>query len=350
MLLARPADGADVRVLLLLAALAGHPDLLVYAAPLFLLAVPLLAGRYVGEERLERLRRSGRPPSARLPPVASAPSGCGPPAALLPRGGRLIADGAGRAPAARPLSELGARTPLNGPGAPTPEPRSFRVLEPEARSPRRSLRCSWPPLQHFAHEGNPNYRSEVRAIAPAVPGLDAHVLNFDDRIEFVYDGDRDAGRRRLPRRAIPALPPRRARAGEPALAGRLPQRGPLRAERRAGARRPPARRPAGRRSRATAATTGTTTASTGWARVRCRRRSRTSRGRSKVFDWSIPLEVAGTPGAGARQADLAGRARTAASRWPRRSRSAPRCSWWAGGAGRRRRRRRSPPAAVREAW
>jgi hypothetical protein len=42
-----------------------------------------------------------------------------------------------------------------------------------------------------AHEGNPNYRSEVRAIAPAVPGLDARVLNFDDRIEFVYSGDRD---------------------------------------------------------------------------------------------------------------------------------------------------------------
>jgi hypothetical protein len=42
-----------------------------------------------------------------------------------------------------------------------------------------------------AHEGNPNYRSEVRAIAPAVAGLDARVLNFDDRIEFVYSGDSD---------------------------------------------------------------------------------------------------------------------------------------------------------------
>jgi hypothetical protein len=42
-----------------------------------------------------------------------------------------------------------------------------------------------------AHEGNPNYRSEVRSIAPAVPGLEAGVLNFDDRIEFVYAGARD---------------------------------------------------------------------------------------------------------------------------------------------------------------
>jgi hypothetical protein len=42
----------------------------------------------------------------------------------------------------------------------------------------------------LAHKGNPNYRSEVRTIAPALPGLEAHVLNHDDRIELVYDGDR----------------------------------------------------------------------------------------------------------------------------------------------------------------
>jgi hypothetical protein len=77
--------------LLLVAALIGHPDLLVYAAPVFLLAVPLLAGRYVGEDRLERLRarvvgtRRRRPVSAARPPARR-------PAALLPRGGRLIAD------------------------------------------------------------------------------------------------------------------------------------------------------------------------------------------------------------------------------------------------------------------
>jgi hypothetical protein len=42
----------------------------------------------------------------------------------------------------------------------------------------------------LAHEGNPNYRSEVRAIAPALPGLEAQVQNHDDRIEVVYEGDR----------------------------------------------------------------------------------------------------------------------------------------------------------------
>jgi hypothetical protein len=42
----------------------------------------------------------------------------------------------------------------------------------------------------LAHEGNPNYRSEVRAIAPAQPGLEAQILNHDDRIEVVYEGER----------------------------------------------------------------------------------------------------------------------------------------------------------------
>jgi hypothetical protein len=36
----------------------------------------------------------------------------------------------------------------------------------------------------LAHEGNPNYRSEVHAIRPPLKGLDAEVLNFDDRIEL----------------------------------------------------------------------------------------------------------------------------------------------------------------------
>jgi hypothetical protein len=40
----------------------------------------------------------------------------------------------------------------------------------------------------LAHEGNPNYRSEVRAISPPVDGLNAEVLNFDDRIELRYRG------------------------------------------------------------------------------------------------------------------------------------------------------------------
>jgi hypothetical protein len=35
-----------------------------------------------------------------------------------------------------------------------------------------------------AHQGNPNYRSIVDAVTPAVPGLKLQVLNYDDRFEM----------------------------------------------------------------------------------------------------------------------------------------------------------------------
>ncbi len=40
-----------------------------------------------------------------------------------------------------------------------------------------------------AHQGNPNYNSEVRAIVPAVDGLEAQVLGSDDRIELRNGSD-----------------------------------------------------------------------------------------------------------------------------------------------------------------
>jgi hypothetical protein len=85
------AAAVATSALLLLAALAGHPDLLVYAAPLFLLAVPLLAGRYVGEEQLDRLRTGTVGVARRRPPAGVRLAGRRP-TALLPRGGRLIAE------------------------------------------------------------------------------------------------------------------------------------------------------------------------------------------------------------------------------------------------------------------
>jgi hypothetical protein len=42
-----------------------------------------------------------------------------------------------------------------------------------------------------AHKGSPNYRSTVRAIQPAVPGLKAQVLNYDDRLELINQSGRD---------------------------------------------------------------------------------------------------------------------------------------------------------------
>jgi hypothetical protein len=34
----------------------------------------------------------------------------------------------------------------------------------------------------WGHDGNPNYRSEIRALVPAIPGIDVEVLNYDDRL------------------------------------------------------------------------------------------------------------------------------------------------------------------------
>lgn len=36
----------------------------------------------------------------------------------------------------------------------------------------------------LAHQGNPNFRSAVRSISPAISGLDAQVVNYDDSIEL----------------------------------------------------------------------------------------------------------------------------------------------------------------------
>lgn len=64
---------------------------LLYAAPLLLVALPLIAGRYLGEERIVRLVRAAghrrRRPAQRL----SAPAGSRWALRAVPRGGRLIA-------------------------------------------------------------------------------------------------------------------------------------------------------------------------------------------------------------------------------------------------------------------
>jgi hypothetical protein len=39
-----------------------------------------------------------------------------------------------------------------------------------------------PAAQAWAHEGNPNYRSEISALVPAVRGIEFEVLNYDDRL------------------------------------------------------------------------------------------------------------------------------------------------------------------------
>ena len=75
--------------LVLVLALAGHPELLAYASPLLVVALPLVAGRYVGEQSLERMRRHPARPRARRALVVrpAVRRGFG----VVPRGGQLIA-------------------------------------------------------------------------------------------------------------------------------------------------------------------------------------------------------------------------------------------------------------------
>jgi hypothetical protein len=41
-----------------------------------------------------------------------------------------------------------------------------------------------PAVPALAHEGNPDYRSEIEQIEPPVEGLDAEILNFDDSVRL----------------------------------------------------------------------------------------------------------------------------------------------------------------------
>ncbi len=80
---------AALTLLLASLTLAGvHSDVLL-AVPALALALPLLAGRYVGEERLARLAATSVVVRRRAAPVLAPTGGC--PRHRLPRGGRLIA-------------------------------------------------------------------------------------------------------------------------------------------------------------------------------------------------------------------------------------------------------------------
>jgi hypothetical protein len=74
---------------LLFAVLLGDIELVAYLVPLLALGAPLVAGRYLGENALERLREARRPRPARA--ARSQPAPVRRTAAAFPRGGRLIA-------------------------------------------------------------------------------------------------------------------------------------------------------------------------------------------------------------------------------------------------------------------
>jgi hypothetical protein len=82
---------AITSAVLLLLAYAGHEELLAYAAPVLVLVLPLLSGRFVGEERIAQAAAGRRArPSSRLRPLA-VPAIWSARVLSVPRGGRLIA-------------------------------------------------------------------------------------------------------------------------------------------------------------------------------------------------------------------------------------------------------------------
>ena len=77
----------------------GVSDALIYLAPALLILLPLLSGRYPGDEALVRAARRGRPAAPAPAGRRAAPGARSPIAELLPRGGRLVGAAlAGRAP------------------------------------------------------------------------------------------------------------------------------------------------------------------------------------------------------------------------------------------------------------
>jgi hypothetical protein len=88
-------------------AIGSHTGLLLYLAPALALVVPLMLGRYVGEEQLAGLAGRARSrPRRRMAPVAG-PRSC---ARVMERGGRLVASGMAKRPppAAAPLCRTAA--------------------------------------------------------------------------------------------------------------------------------------------------------------------------------------------------------------------------------------------------
>jgi hypothetical protein len=100
------AGAAIVTALAFLAlALVGHGELVAYLLPVAIVALPLVAGRYPGGDRLARLQARRRASRRVRPTTESVPASARRPAGALARGGRLIAD----ALAVRPPPSLAVR-------------------------------------------------------------------------------------------------------------------------------------------------------------------------------------------------------------------------------------------------
>lgn len=82
---------AITSAVLLLLAYAGHEELLAYAAPVLVLVLPLLSGRFVGEERIAQAAAGRQARLTLRPRPTAAPATWSARVLSVPRGGRLIA-------------------------------------------------------------------------------------------------------------------------------------------------------------------------------------------------------------------------------------------------------------------
>jgi hypothetical protein len=148
----------------------------------------------------------------------------------------------------------------------------------------------------YAHGGNRDFRSEFRAIQPAVPGLEVQVLNYDDRVLVINRTGKTVLVRGYERE-----PYARLRADGTVEVNRRSPSYYLNEERYGGTPVPKAASP-------DAAPDWTEVSKTGRFETHDHRIHWMSKGttppqvkdedkRTKVFDWRIPIEVGAQPAA-----------------------------------------------------
>ena len=248
------------------------------------------ADRPAAERPLHRRGGDPRAPPLVGRPAAAAPHGAGRRVLERPLG---VAAGAQHAAAPRPAGRRCCTSPERG---------AFRPLHVTKEVPLRTLACAvaaaalliGAPVA-LAHQGNPNYRSVVTSVTPGDDGhrrLGAQLRRPPADAQHQRQGRHDprlpgasrtrscwpTARSRSTRTPRPTTSTRTAwaRRAVPKDLGAEPKWKERLAQRALRVARPPHR--------------------TGWARA-TRRGLKDKDVRTKIDDWTVPIEVAGQPGA-----------------------------------------------------
>ena len=189
-------------------------------------AVPAVAGRGVTSARkgscgwLRGGAPRGRVSVSSVRPLRRAPR-------VLARGGRLIAVAlAERATACVAACALGRSTAWRTPAWPSSDTQGTRMPRFRAVVAAVALLALASASTAVAHQGNANYRSLISAVTPPVPGVKLQVLNFDDRLALLNTSGKTIVIQGYNSEPYARGAGRRHRAGQPALAGLLPQQRP----------------------------------------------------------------------------------------------------------------------------